>query len=61
MNVCSGDSGGGFVFRKEEEAKYYLRGVISEGPVLCNGKGGYGLFTNVSSYKNLVEKYMKMK
>ncbi|GLV43968.1 modular serine protease [Carabus blaptoides fortunei] len=51
-SVCHGDSGGGLVFKLPDNKKYYLRGLVSVGPVkegACDSRQ-YGAYTKVSDY-----------
>ncbi|GLV43967.1 modular serine protease [Carabus blaptoides fortunei] len=51
-SVCNGDSGGGLVFKWPDNKKYYLRGLVSVGPVkegACDSRQ-YGVYTKVSDY-----------
>ncbi|GLV43966.1 modular serine protease [Carabus blaptoides fortunei] len=51
-SVCHGDSGGGLVFKKPDTKKYYLRGLVSVGPLTegkCDSRQ-YGAYTKVSDY-----------
>lgn len=61
VSVCEGDSGGGLVFPKLENArkKFYLRGIVSTGP---NNQGScdsnkYTTFTNILYHETLVKTY----
>lgn len=55
-SVCHGDSGGGLVFLRPEDKKYYLRGLVSVGPLKegsCDSRQ-YGAYTKVSDYMEIL-------
>ncbi|RZC37543.1 Trypsin domain containing protein, partial [Asbolus verrucosus] len=53
--VCSGDSGGGLVFKNMNDGRYYIAGIVSLSPQAPTGgcdSQQYALYTKVAAYIN---------
>lgn len=57
QSVCDGDSGGGLVFKRSDD-RYYIRGVVSNGPQkkdwTCDNFQ-IALYTDVKKHKEFVQ------
>lgn len=52
-DTCSGDSGGPLVVHDAASNTWRQAGIVSSGRA-CSGYGGYGIYTRVKNYKNLI-------